>query len=242
MNFGSDLVNVLIGADEAIVRYGIRKLLESETGLRIVGEACDCRETISLTHRLKPDVLVMDFAIRPSMFDVLAEVAFSGASVRAIVLIPWGERSQVQEVLTCGAYGVVFKDSVTELLSSSVRAVVAGNYWLVEKAVTSLDDALRDLNAPMIGDRRARSYGLTPREFDIIGTIVAGCSNKAVSQKFSISERTVKHHLSNIYHKLGVSNRLELAIFVINRGLENNEPRQQNASSHACVEAEYQEV
>lgn len=87
-----------------------------------------------------------------------------------------------------------------------------------------------------------RNYGLTPRELEIIGTLLTGCSNKDLGRTFSITERTVKYHLSNIYDKLGVSNRLELALFAMHHGLENQQPPVSHMPSHALAEAEYQEA
>ena len=242
MNIRPDIIHIVVGADEPIVRYGIRRLLEADLDLRIAGEASNGREAVRLTSQLKPDVLVMDFVLRQSVLEVLSELGSLQAGARTIVLMAQVDRSQVFEAFRWGARGVLFKDAATELLPSSVRTVMAGEYWLERKSVPSIADALRQFERHGTGRQVPRTYGLTPREFDIIGTILTGCSNKDVGRKFSISERTVKHHLSNIYDKLGVSNRLELAIFAMNHGLENSESRQPHDSPRAAPEPEYQEV
>jgi two-component system, NarL family, nitrate/nitrite response regulator NarL len=242
MSNGPDTVRVLIGADEPIVRYGIRKLLETGSDLCLAGEASDCLETIRLTSQLKPDILVVDFALRQSVSDVLTNLASSQLRVGVIVLMAAVQREHVCEMFGWGARGVVFKDSAPELLLTSVRAVMAGKYWLEQKGVSSVVEALQYFDRDPNSGEGPRNYGLTPREFDIISTVATGCSNKDVGRKFSISERTVKHHLSNIYDKLGVSNRLELAIFAINHGLENKKARQLHFSSRTALDAKYQEA
>ncbi|HTV55454.1 MAG TPA: response regulator transcription factor [Terriglobia bacterium] len=243
MNTLIDSVNVLIGADEPIVRYGIRKLLETDDRLTIVGEASDGLETGRLARELNPDIVVLDFALRQVVLDVLGDLSSLQSAVRVIVLVAAAERGNVSEVFRWGARGALFKDSATELLLTSVRAVMDGNFWLEQTGVSSLVDALRYLDELHTdADEGPIDYGLTPREFDIVTTIVTGCTNKDVGRKFSISERTVKHHLSNIYDKLGVSNRLELAIFAINHGLENRQSRQLHQSSRIALETKFQEV
>jgi two-component system, NarL family, nitrate/nitrite response regulator NarL len=242
MNTRTNTVRVLIAADEPIVRYGIRKLLETEGDFCIAGEASDCAEAVGLTNQLRPDILVLDFALRQSISHILIDLSSSEAQVRIIVLVPATQREQISEIFKWGARGVIFKDSATELLPTSIRAVIAGNYWLEQKGVSSVVDALQHCDPDPNGHEGPKNYKLTPREFDIINTIVTGCSNKDVGRKFSISERTVKHHLSNIYGKLGVSNRLELAIFAINHGLEDKESRESSFSSRTALETKYQEV
>jgi two-component system nitrate/nitrite response regulator NarL len=243
MNARSNFIDILIGADESIVRFGIRKLLETDGNLRVIGEAADGRETVRLAAQLKPAILVIDFSLHQSVMEVLGSLASSQAPARIIVLsAAAADREQVFEMFKWGARGVVFKDSTTELLLTSVSAVMAGQYWLEQKGVSSIVDALRDFELHANEPEVPRNYGLTPREFEIVGTIVTGCSNKDVGRKFSISERTVKHHLSNIYDKLGVSNRLELAIFALNHGLENRDSRQPHFPARAPLDAEYQEV
>jgi two-component system, NarL family, nitrate/nitrite response regulator NarL len=233
---------VLIGAEEPIVRYGIRKLLETDSGLHIAGEAADCPATLRLTSQLKPDVLVLDFALRQAVTDALIGLSSSEAQARIIMLLATSEKERLSEVFRWGARGVVFKDSATDLLLASIHAVMRDQYWMAQKGVSSLADALRDRGSNCNGNEAATPYRLTPREFEIISAILAGCSNKDVGRRFSIRERTVKHHLTNIYEKLGLSNRLELAIFALNHGLENRQSRQPHFSFRAELQAKYQEA
>jgi len=122
------------------------------------------------------------------------------------------------EALQIGARGVVSKETATELLFKSIRTVVAGQYWVGRQEVSDLVAALRGL-LPAGADERSRSFGLTKRELEIVAAIVEGCTNRDIAQKFTLSEDTVKHHLTHIFDKLGVSNRLELAMFAVNHRL-----------------------
>ena len=123
------------------------------------------------------------------------------------------ERIQIVQALQLGARGVVMKEAATQLLMKAIRTVMAGEYWIGREAVGDIVEFMR-LNAS--GDRPPKNFGLTKREMDILTTIVAGLSNKEIARKFALSEDTVKHHLTNIFDKVGVGSRLELALFAIN--------------------------
>ena len=115
------------------------------------------------------------------------------------------------------------KGSASEMLFKAVRAVMSGQYWVGRNRVPDLATSLRDLNASHPQPTR-KQFGLTPRELEVIGVILAGYSNADIATKFAISEKTVKHHLTNIFDKLGVSNRLELALFALHHHLVDATP------------------
>lgn len=240
-NYHKD-IRVVIAAEEPIVRYGIRRLLEAEKDLNVIGEAAASSELLRLTHDLKPDVLMLDLAIFDSGLSVLCDLASRHPQLRTIVMIAAAEKHRIADAFKRGAHGILFKDSATHLLPNCVRGVIAGQYWAGAKGVPTIVEAIHGFMLHRNGGNTPKRYGLTPRELEIIATIVTGCSNKDVGQKFAIAERTVKHHLSNIYDKLGVSNRLELAVFAVNHRLEGDGLRQLDLSSSASIEPKYQEA
>src|SRR6266567_4679965 len=212
-------VRILIADDHPIFRDGLKRLLESERGFKVVGEACDGMEAVTMARQLKPEILLLDLAMprRPGL-EALREMSTDTTSVRVILLTAAAEKGQIVEALQLGARGIVLKDSATQILLQSIRAVMNGEYWVGRESVSNLVQYLRGL----IGSgntARQRKYGLTPRELEIVSAVVAGYANKEIAEHFKISEDTVKHHLSNIFDKVGVSTRLELALFAVNQAL-----------------------
>jgi two-component system nitrate/nitrite response regulator NarL len=215
-------INVLIADDHPIFRSGLRALIETESGVTIAGEAADGEQAVALTRKLKPDVLLLDLVMpKLSGLDVLRELsAGPPLPTRSVILTAAIAEEQITEALRLGARGVVLKDASTQLLVKSIRCVVAGEFWIGRGNVQGLIQALQMAHSAPPEDPVKR-FGLTARELEVINTIVEGYSNKEIAHRFSISEQTVKHHLSSIFDKVGVSNRLELALFSVHNQLLN---------------------
>ena len=201
-------VRIVIADDHPIFRTGLRKLLESEPGLAIVGEACNGTEAVRLVGLHAPDLLLLDLAM-PGLDGIEVLSAISGSPTRVIVLTAEIRQPALLKALQLGIRGIVLKESATQQLIHSIRRVMDGHTVIGEGAV---EDLVRAIRQPLRTGRDGR-YGLTSRERDIIGAIGAGLSNKEIAAQFGISVQTVKHHLTSIFDKTGVSSRLELAIF-----------------------------
>ena len=182
----------------------------------------DPHAVLTIFAEFQPDILLLDLAMpRHPGLEALREMssASNQNAVRVILLTAAAEKAQIVEALQLGARGVVLKDSATQLLLKAIHTVMAGEYWVGRESVSNLVQYLRTLVQSSGEEARQKKFGLTPRELEIVSAVVAGYSNKETAEYFKISEDTVKHHLSNIFDKLGVSTRLELALFAVNQSL-----------------------
>jgi DNA-binding NarL/FixJ family response regulator len=219
MDENTEAINILIADDHRMFRDGLRKLLETEPGFHVVGEAGDGEEAVKLVQQLRPNILLLDLNMpRSTGLDALRELARLPTPVRTVILAAAIEKFEIVQAIQLGARAVVLKHSASDALFECVRNVMAGRYWVGNENVSDLVQVLHSL-LPSVDGAERKTFGLTPRERQVIDRVVTGYTNKDIAKEFSISEQTVKHHLTNIFDKLGVSNRLELVLFSIAHNL-----------------------
>ncbi len=207
-------IRIVIADDQTIFREGLRLLLESDQAVRVVGEASEPIAAVELVRQHEPELLLLDLAMpNGGGLAALRDLARDPVpATRAVILTAAIDRSEQMIAIQLGARGVLTKDVTKELLLKCVRCVVAGEYWLGHQTVSDLVDAIVLRPA----DHRPSKTTLTSRELDIVAAIVDGASNREIAEQFGLSPQTIKNHLSSIFDKLGVSNRLELALYAVN--------------------------
>ncbi|HZQ70777.1 MAG TPA: response regulator transcription factor [Terriglobales bacterium] len=217
------IATVLIADDDPIVRQAVRSVLHVSGGFNVVGEAEDGKMAVDLVKESHPDILLLDL-LMPNLpgLEALRAITTAGSEVRTVLLCSAINAKQVLEALQLGARGVVLKKRVAEL-TTALEVVMRGQYWIESQGVSNVVQIVQQLAAanPQPSQPQNR-FGLTARETQIISFITQGCMNRDIANSLSITEETVKRHLTNIFNKVGMSNRLELALFAIEHGLVRN--------------------
>ncbi len=226
---GVKKVRILIADDHPIVRDGLRKLLSLEDDFEIVGEANDGREVLDLVQELDPDVLLLDLRM-PNLdgLSTLQALTQLHKRVKVIVLTASEDKNEFVQAMKHGCSGIVLKQTAPELIVKSIRKVYGGEIWLDSHTTAAV---MRQFSVP--GEIASGGPGkggrerspLSTREREIVQLVAQGYKNKEMAEKMFISEQTVKNHLHNIFDKLGVSDRLELALYAIHKGLHINPER-----------------
>ena len=211
-----ETIRIVVADDHPVVSFGVKQMLQNEPGFDVVGEAEDGDDAITQTLELEPDILLLDLLMpRLPGLEAMRAIMTKSPRVKIVLLTSTITQQQIIEALQIGARGIVLKDSVVGDLSQALRAVLSGDYWIGGERVANLLKALQELQAQASAVPERKTYGLTPRELEVVTCIVEGCSNRDIATQFKISEETVKRHLSNVFDKTGVSTRLELALFAI---------------------------
>jgi len=217
-------IRIVIADDHPIFRDGLRKLLSLEDDFEVVGEARDGNEVIDVVRQSEPDVLLLDLRM-PSMDGLAVLQTLKGAGCRAkvIILTASEDKNEFVQAMKLGCSGIVLKQTATELLYKSIRKVHAGEIWLDSHTTAAVMRQFASPGRISNADRKGRERSpLSQREREIVALVAQGFKNKEIAEKIFISEQTVKNHLHNIFDKLGVSDRLELALYAIHKGFHSD--------------------
>jgi DNA-binding NarL/FixJ family response regulator len=218
-------VRIVIADDHPIVRDGLKKLLLLEDDFEVVGEAGDGREVLERVQALDPDVLLLD--LRMPNLDGLAALQVlqqTNKRTRVIMLTASEDKNEFVQAMKLGCSGIVLKQTAPDLIVKSIRKVNSGEIWLDSNTTAAV---MRQFSTGLEGSGQGGQAGakgrerspLSTREREIVALVAQGYKNKEMAEKMFISEQTVKNHLHNIFDKLGVSDRLELALYAIHKGL-----------------------
>lgn len=209
----SETIRVLIADDHTVVRKGIRTLLLTEPGLEVVGEAVDGIEAAALYRSLQPDVLLLDLQMpRRDGLDVIVELKQDFPAVHILVLTSSSDEEAVLTAVQSGALGYLMKDSTPEELVEAIHAVHNGRPFLQPSVAFKFMQAMKRPSTTF-------EEPLTDRENDILRHVARGLSNQEIADLLTISERTVRTHISHILDKLNLENRTQAALYALRHGL-----------------------
>lgn len=208
-------ITILIVDDHALLRQGIKKVIDLESDLAVIGEAADGEEAIKLALQLKPDVVLLDVNMpKKNGLEVTKELRQLAPDVKIVLLTIHDDENYVIEVVKAGATGYLLKDIEPGMLIKAIRSVYSGESFIYPTFARRLFyDASNEKKSEI---SRARGHDtLTMRELEVLQLIGQGLSNQEMAQRLFLSEKTVKNHLTNIFRKIGVSDRTQAVIYAI---------------------------
>jgi DNA-binding NarL/FixJ family response regulator len=212
-------IRVAIVDDHTMFREGIKKILSLEPDIEVVGEAVDGEEIISLLSHCHPDILLLDLKMeKVDGLAVLPQIVELYPQLRVIILTASISRQESVGAIKQGARGIILKHAASEFLIKGVRKVHGGEFWADNNTMSQVVDSLSKKFRSETGTSRSKD-GLSSREKEVVALVASGLRNKEIAEKLFISEQTVKTHLSNIFQKLGLGDRLELALYALRHNL-----------------------
>jgi len=219
-------IRIVVADDHPIFRDGLCKLLALEDDFEVVAQAQDGRQVLDVLQQYVPDILLLDLKM-PGLdgLGTLQRLQVAKNKTRVIVLTASDDKNEFVQAMKLGTSGIVLKQTATELLIKSIRKVHAGEIWLDSHTTAAVirqfvaNDEMPAQSAAVPAPRERERSPLSQREREIVALVAQGFKNKEMAEKMFISEQTVKNHLHNIFDKLGVSDRLELALYAIHNNL-----------------------
>ncbi len=211
-------IRILIADDHSVVREGLKALILTEPGLEVIGEAADGEEAAFKARILKPDVILMDLVMpRKDGIEAIIEIKREDPETRILVLTSFAEDKKILSAIEAGALGYLLKDASPQELVRAIREVYRGESALHPSAARKLIDRLRGPSGS------PQEEPLTEREIEVLRLIAKGLPNQHIAKELSISERTVRTHVSNILRKLHLPNRTQAALYALREGLASPE-------------------
>lgn len=244
-NAPSAPIRVVLSDDECLFRASLRQLLavpplvikdvygvDVGAGFDVVGEAGTGEDTVRVVESARPDILLLDLSMpRMSGLEAMRELGKYRDTMRTILLAGTIDRQHLLTAVHLGVRGLLLKDVTTELLFEAMVCVAAGQYWLDQTLISDLIEGVRPLIESSNAPGGSRGYGLTARERQVLTMVVAGYPNKDIARACSVSEQTIKHHVTRMFDKVGASNRVELAMLASRQGLTATDTSADAASS-----------
>jgi two-component system, NarL family, nitrate/nitrite response regulator NarL len=214
-------IRILLVDDHVVVRTALRALIESKESLTMVGEAGNHKEAIEIAEREKPNVILLDIDLGgENGLDLISDLQNVANEARIVVLTGVRDQEVHQQAVSLGALGIVQKDRAFDVLVGAIERVNAGEAWLdptlMAKVLNQMSGAGK---AKKIDHEEAKIATLTEREREVLTLIGQGLKNKEIADKLFISEWTVRHHITSIFSKLEVSDRVELILYAYKKGL-----------------------
>src|SRR5579871_1074314 len=226
-NFGAgedvgqgQFVRVIVADTQAIFRAGLRKIFALEDDIRVVGQAETLAQTQSAVTKFSADILIFESALAPNPVEAVSELMRQNAKLRVVVVTPGADEELTLELFRRGAHGIVSREVEPELMVDCLRKVVAGETWLDQQAIHWVMEAYRNQNSRSSGARP--KVQLTPKETLIVSCVTQGMKNKEIALRVGTTEQVVKNYLRKVYDKLGVADRLELALYCLNHHVIDN--------------------
>lgn len=213
-------ITVIIADDHKLVREGLKQLLELEDDISVIDQAGDGKEAIEKTLKCVPDILLLDINM-PLIngIDVLRRLKDLGVSTKIIMLTIHDDKEYIFETIKIGADGYMVKDSDTDTLIKAIREVKDGRSYIQPSVAKMVAEGLNS-DDDEVSSRLKKIKSLTKREYEVLTLIAEGLNNKDIADKLFISEKTVKNHVSNIFKKIGVNDRIQAAIFAYKNNIK----------------------
>jgi DNA-binding NarL/FixJ family response regulator len=207
------LIRVILADTQAIFRAGLRKIFALEDDIRVVGQAETLPQTQSAVTKFSADVLIFESALTPNPVEAVTELLRQAPQLKILVVTPTSDEQLTLDLFRRGAHGILSREAEPETLVECLRKVAAGQPWLENQAIHWMMDAFRGHNLRPSGARP--KVQLTPKETLIVSCVTQGMKNKEIAIRVGTTEQVVKNYLRKVYDKLGVADRLELALYCL---------------------------